>query len=52
LVPAKRIVEHLSGPVSVPRSEAGIIVTERGAADLRGCTLRERQRRLQAIATL
>ena len=51
LLPARRIVEQLSGPVSVPRSEAGIIVTERGAADLRGCTLKERQRRLQAIAT-
>jgi len=51
LLPARRIVAQLSGPVSVPRSEAGIIVTERGAADLRGCTLKERQRRLQAIAT-
>src|SRR6185295_17151475 len=52
LMPAKRIVQRLSGPVSVPRSEAGIIVTERGAADLRGCSLKERQRRLQGIATL
>jgi acyl-CoA hydrolase len=51
LLPAKRIVERVTGPVSVPRSEAGIIVTERGAADLRGCSLKERQRRLQAIAT-
>ena len=51
LLPAKRIVERLSGPVSVPRSEAGIIVTERGAADLRGRTLKERQRLLQALAT-
>ena len=50
-VPAARIVEKLSGPVSVPRSEAGVIVTERGAADLRGCTLRERERRLRAIAS-
>jgi len=49
-VPAARIVEKLSGPVSVPRSEAGVIVSERGAADLRGCTLRERERRLLAIA--
>jgi len=50
LVPAARIVERLQGPVATPRSEAGIIVTERGAADLRGCTLREREARLSAIA--
>jgi acyl-CoA hydrolase len=50
LIPAKRIVERLAGPVSVPRSEAGVIVTEKGAADLRGCSLRERERRLRAIS--
>jgi acetyl-CoA hydrolase len=50
VLPSKRIVERLSGPVSVPRSEAGVIVTERGAADLRGCSLRERERRLRAIS--
>jgi acyl-CoA hydrolase len=50
LVPAARIVEKISGPVSVPRSEAAVVVTERGAADLRGCTLRDRERRLRAIA--
>ena len=50
VLPAKRIVERLSGPVSIPRSEAGVIVTERGAADLRGCTLRERMKRVQSIA--
>src|SRR6185503_20130601 len=33
-LPAARIVERLSGPTSVPRSEAGIVVTEHGAADL------------------
>jgi acyl-CoA hydrolase len=49
-LPAKRIVERLSGPVSVPRSEAGVFVTERGAADLRGCGLAERERRLRAIS--
>jgi acetyl-CoA hydrolase len=43
-------VEQLEGPVATPRSEAGVIVTEKGAADLRGCTLRERARRLSAIA--
>ncbi len=50
VLPAKRVVERLSGPVSTPRSEAGVIVTERGAADMRGCTLRERERRLRAIS--
>lgn len=50
MIPSSRIVEKLSGPVSVPRSEAGVIVTERGAADLRGCSLRERERRLRAIS--
>ena len=52
LLPAARIVKTLSGPVATPRSEAGVIVTERGAADLRGCTLNERMRRMQAISTL
>jgi acetyl-CoA hydrolase len=50
LLPAARVVEKLSGPVSVPRGEAGIVVTELGAAILRGCTLRDRERRLRAIA--
>jgi acetyl-CoA hydrolase len=50
VLPASRIVKALSGPVSVPRSEAGVIVTEKGAADLRGCTLRERERRLRSIS--
>jgi len=49
-LPASRIVERLSGPVSIPRSEAGVFVTEKGAADLRGCSLRERERRLRAIS--
>ncbi|MGH8765517.1 MAG: acetyl-CoA hydrolase/transferase family protein [Burkholderiales bacterium] len=50
LLPAARIVETLQGPVATPRSEAGVVVTERGAADLRGCTLRERIARMRAIA--
>ncbi len=50
VVQASRIVEKLSGPVATPRSEAGVIVTEKGAADLRGCTLKERERRLRAIS--
>ena len=45
-----RIVAKLNGPVSTPRSDAGIIVTEYGVADLRGATLGERARRLLAIA--
>ena len=51
VLPSSRIVERLSGPVSVPRSEAGVVVTEHGTADLRGCTLAERRRRLQRIAS-
>ncbi|MGH8687283.1 MAG: acetyl-CoA hydrolase/transferase family protein [Burkholderiales bacterium] len=51
LVPAARIVESLQGPVATPRSEAGVIVTENGAADLRGLTLRERAERLRALAS-
>jgi acyl-CoA hydrolase len=49
-LPASRIVERLSGPVSVPRSEAGVFVTELGVADLRGCTLAERERRMRKIS--
>lgn len=45
-----RIVARLSGPVSTPRSEAGLIVTEHGIADLRGRSLRERQTLMLAIA--
>jgi acetyl-CoA hydrolase len=52
LLPAARIVRALQGPVATPRSEAGVIVTERGAADLRGCSLRERERRMEAISLL
>jgi acyl-CoA hydrolase len=48
-LPASRVAERLSGPVSVPRSEAGVFVTEHGAADLRGCTLAERERRMRRI---
>jgi acyl-CoA hydrolase len=49
-LPAKRVVKQLSGPVSLPRSEAGVFVTERGAADLRGCSLAERERRMRSIS--
>jgi acetyl-CoA hydrolase len=45
-----RIVARLSGPVSTARSDAGVVVTEHGVADLRGRTLSQRVRRLIAIA--
>jgi acetyl-CoA hydrolase len=45
-----RIVAQLSGPVSTPRSDAGLIVTEHGVADLRGHPLSRRVRRLIDIA--
>ncbi len=47
---ASRIVAQLSGPVSTPRSDAGLIVTEHGVADLRGMGLSRRVQRLIAIA--
>jgi acyl-CoA hydrolase len=50
LIPASRIVATLSGPVSTPGSDAGVIITEHGAADLRGCDVHERARRMLAIA--
>jgi len=49
LIPASRLVASLSGPVST--SDAGIVVTELGSADLRGCDDAERARRLRAIAS-
>jgi len=52
VLPAARVVRALSGPVSTPRSEAGVVVTERGAADLRGCTINERVRRMLRISSL
>jgi len=46
-----RIVPRLSGGiVTTPRSDADIIVTEYGIAELRGCTVSERARQLVAIA--
>jgi acetyl-CoA hydrolase len=50
VIPSARIVERLSGPVTVARSDAGVVVTEKGSADLRGCSLRERERRMGLIA--
>jgi acyl-CoA hydrolase len=45
-----RIVTALSGPVTTARTEVDVIVTEFGAAELRGQSLAERSRRLIAIA--
>ncbi|MQA13035.1 MAG: acetyl-CoA hydrolase [Pseudonocardiaceae bacterium] len=45
-----RIVAELSGPVSTARSDAGLVVTEHGVADLRGLTLSQRHEALLAVA--
>jgi acyl-CoA hydrolase len=45
-----RIVASLSGAVSTARTEVDVIVTEFGAAELKGQTLAERARRMVAIA--
>ena len=45
-----RIVPRLSGPASVARADAGVIVTEFGHADLRGRTDRDRRKALISIA--
>lgn len=47
---ASRIVDRLSGPVTTARSDVGVIVTEQGAADLRGASVRQRTRMLIDIA--
>jgi acetyl-CoA hydrolase len=46
-----RITASLMGhPVTTARSDVDMVVTEFGVAELRGCSLRERARRLVAIA--
>jgi acyl-CoA hydrolase len=46
-----RIVASLEGrPVTTPRGDADIVVTEYGVADLRGRSFRERAERLRAVA--
>jgi acyl-CoA hydrolase len=45
-----RVTVGLSGPVTTARSDVDVIVTEFGAAELKGQTLAERTRRLVAIA--
>ena len=47
---SSRIVSRLSGPVTIPRSDAGIIVTEHGIADLRQLSLARRREAMIAIA--
>jgi acyl-CoA hydrolase len=48
--PKTRIVSQLSGPVSTPRCNAGIVVTEHGTVDLRGLSIRERVPRMISLA--
>ena len=45
-----KIVPALSGPVTTARTEVDVIVTEFGAAELKGRSLAERSKRLIAIA--
>ena len=45
-----KIVPSLAGPVTTARTEVDVIVTEFGAAELKGQTLTERTKRLIAIA--
>jgi acyl-CoA hydrolase len=45
-----KIVARLSGPATIARADAGIIVTEHGVADLRGLSLAERTQKLISIA--
>lgn len=45
-----RIVARLSGPVTTARSDSDVIVTEYGAADLRGKSLQQRAKAMIAIA--
>ena len=45
-----KIVSQLAGPVTTPRSDADVIVTEWGAAELRGRSLRQRAIAMIGIA--
>lgn len=45
-----RIVAQLDGPVTTSAADVGCVVTEHGAADLRGLSRPERARALRAIA--
>lgn len=46
-----RLVPSIDGrPVTTPRSDVDVVITEFGVAELRGCSFGERARRLAAIA--
>jgi acyl-CoA hydrolase len=46
-----RIVESISNrPVTTPRGDADMVITEYGVADLRGASFSERRKRLAAVA--
>ncbi|MDX3806224.1 acetyl-CoA hydrolase/transferase family protein [Bosea thiooxidans] len=45
-----RIVANLSGPATIGRADASIVVTEYGIADLRGLSLADRLQKMIAIA--
>ena len=45
-----RVVSRLSGPVTTGRSEVDVIITEFGAAQLKGKSLRERAKAMIDIA--
>jgi acyl-CoA hydrolase len=45
-----RIVPALSGPVTTPQGDVDLVITEFGAADLRGTSYRERAGRLIEVA--
>jgi acyl-CoA hydrolase len=47
---SSRIVCKLNGPVSTPRCDVGVFVTEYGVADLRGLSLRQRVKKMIDIA--
>ncbi|MBD3848097.1 hypothetical protein IED13_20550 [Bosea sp. SSUT16] len=47
---ASRIIAKLDGICSLPRHAVDVVVTEHGAADLRGATVMERAERIIAIA--
>lgn len=47
---ASTVVPGLRGPVTTARADVDVVVTEHGAAHLRGCGLAERARRITAIA--
>jgi acyl-CoA hydrolase len=45
-----RIAARLSGPVSIPRAEPIVVVTEHGSADLRGLSLEQRVAAMISVA--